>query len=268
MVAIARELITDEPIVVVGVLGDRNFATGTGATASGRPRSTGTTALACRSSSRPARSPCGAPARRRPFALSSPSWWALGSYARLLVAAGFGFLALRVLLARLTFDVAWSNIRVRSDVPERARRPADFISRCRPRPPFGTLCWEHMGGATGIQPDAQPGRGASDLGGHHAALPARRCTRTSSWRGRRPRRGSPAEARGDPADPRPKGPTWRGLSRRWASSTRRGGAGDLLARGHAHHVVADLQRAAGAAPAQAVGAPPRRARQRSSARAR
>src|SRR6266853_1534658 len=68
--------------------------------------------------------------------------------ARLLVAAGFGFLALSgVWLSRLTFDVAWSNIAFVTFLNGLAN-PLIFIALSTMS--FGTLRREQMGGATGI----------------------------------------------------------------------------------------------------------------------
>ena len=152
---IVRELQTDEPIVNLRILGDRNFATGTVLITAMGVVLYGTTALL------PLflQTLLGYPALEAGLATSPRGLGALLSAivvgrlvgvldARLLIAAGFGFLALSGLwLSWLTFDVAWSNIAFVTFLNGLAN-PLIFIALSTMS--FGTLRRDQMGGATGI----------------------------------------------------------------------------------------------------------------------
>ena len=171
---IVRELVTDEPIVNLRILRDRNFATGTVLITAMGVALYGTTALL------PLflQTLLGYPALEAGLATSPrglgrsspPSWWAPRRVldARLLVAVGFGFLALSgVWLSRLPSTWRGRNIAF-VDVPERPRQPA-HLHRALDHS-FGTLRRGADGrGHRHLQPDAQPGRQHRHLAGHHAA---------------------------------------------------------------------------------------------------
>ncbi len=152
---IVRELVTDEPIVNLHILGDRNFALGTILITAMGVVLYGTTALL------PLflQTLLGYPALEAGLATSPRGFGALLSAivvgrlvgvldARILIAAGFGFLAMSgVWLSRLTFDVAWSNIALVTFLNGLAN-PLIFIALSTVS--FGTLRREQIGGATGI----------------------------------------------------------------------------------------------------------------------
>jgi DHA2 family multidrug resistance protein len=152
---IVRELVTDEPIVNLHILGDRNFAIGTLLITAMGITLYSTTALL------PLflQTLLGYPALEAGLAISPRGFGALLSAmvvgrlvgvidARILVAGGFAFLALSgVWLSRLTFDVAWSNIAFVTFLNGLAN-PLIFIALSTMS--FGTLRREQMGGATGI----------------------------------------------------------------------------------------------------------------------
>ncbi|HSL47763.1 MAG TPA: DHA2 family efflux MFS transporter permease subunit [Candidatus Deferrimicrobiaceae bacterium] len=152
---IARELVTDEPIVNLRILGDRNFAIGTVLITVMGVVLYSTTALL------PLflQTLLGYPALEAGLAISPRGLGALLSAivagrligivdSRLLVAAGFGLLALSgTWMSRLTFDVAWSNIAFVTFMNGLAN-PLIFIALSTMS--FATLRREQMGGATGI----------------------------------------------------------------------------------------------------------------------
>jgi MFS transporter, DHA2 family, multidrug resistance protein len=152
---VVRELTTDEPIVNLRILGDRNFALGTILITMMGVVLYGTTALL------PLflQTLLGYPALEAGLATSPRGLGALLSAivvgrlvgvldGRILVAAGFGFLGLSgVWLSQLTFDVAWSNIATVTFLNGLAN-PLIFIALSTMS--FGTLRREQMGGATGI----------------------------------------------------------------------------------------------------------------------
>ena len=186
----SRELVTDEPIVNLRILGDRNFATGTVLITAMGVVLYGTTALL------PLflQTLLGYPALEAGLATSPRGLGALLSAivvgrlvgvldARLLVAVGFGFLGpVRglALAAHLRRGVVEHRVR---DVPERARQPAHLhraLHHVLRHPAPGADGRRHRD----LQPDAQPGRQRRHLGGHHAALPARAgAPERASWRG-------------------------------------------------------------------------------------
>ncbi len=150
-----RELITDEPIVNLRILGDRNFAIGTMLITAMGITLYSTTALL------PLflQTLLGYPALEAGLAISPRGLGALLSAmvvgrlvgvidARVLVAGGFAFLALSgVWLSRLTFEVAWSNIAFVTFLNGLAN-PLIFIALSTMS--FATLRREQMGSATGI----------------------------------------------------------------------------------------------------------------------
>ena len=152
---IARELVTDEPIVNLRILGDRNFAIGTVLITVMGVVLYSTTALL------PLflQTLLGYPALEAGLAISPRGLGALLSAivagrligivdSRVLVAAGFGLLALSgTWMSRLTFDVAWSNIAFVTFMNGLAN-PLIFIALSTMS--FATLRREQMGGATGI----------------------------------------------------------------------------------------------------------------------
>ena len=152
---IARELVTDEPIVNLRILGDRNFAIGTVLITVMGVVLYSTTALL------PLflQTLLGYPALEAGLAISPRGLGALLSAivagrligivdSRLLVAAGFGLLALSgTWMSRLTFDVAWSNIAFVTFMNGLAN-PLIFIALSTMS--FATLRRDQMGGATGI----------------------------------------------------------------------------------------------------------------------
>ncbi len=152
---VVRELVTDEPIVNLRILGDRNFALGTILITAMGVVLYATTALL------PLflQTLLGYPALEAGLAISPRGLGALLSAivagrligildTRVLVVAGFGLLALSgVWLSRLTFDVAWSNIAYVTFLNGLAN-PLIFIALSTMA--FSTLRREQMGGATGI----------------------------------------------------------------------------------------------------------------------
>jgi DHA2 family multidrug resistance protein len=152
---VARELVTDEPIVNLRILGDRNFALGTILITAMGVVLYATTALL------PLflQTLLGYPALEAGLAISPRGLGALLSAivagrligivdSRVLVVGGFGLLALSgVWLSRLTFDVAWSNIASVTFLNGLAN-PLIFIALSTMS--FSTLRREQMGGATGI----------------------------------------------------------------------------------------------------------------------
>jgi DHA2 family multidrug resistance protein len=152
---IARELVTDEPIVNLRILGDRNFALGTLLITAMGVVLYATTALL------PLflQTLLGYPALEAGLAISPRGLGALLSAivagrligildSRVLVVGGFGLLALSgVWLSRLTFDVAWVNIAYVTFLNGLAN-PLIFIALSTMA--FSTLRREQMGGATGI----------------------------------------------------------------------------------------------------------------------
>ncbi|HEY7651748.1 MAG TPA: DHA2 family efflux MFS transporter permease subunit [Methylomirabilota bacterium] len=152
---VARELVTDEPIVNLRILGDRNFALGTVLITAMGVVLYATTALL------PLflQTLLGYPALEAGLAISPRGLGALLSAivagrligildGRILVLAGFGLLALSgVWLSGLTFDVAWSNIAYVTFLNGLAN-PLIFIALSTMA--FSTLRREQMGGATGI----------------------------------------------------------------------------------------------------------------------
>jgi DHA2 family multidrug resistance protein len=152
---VARELVTDEPIVNLRILGDRNFAIGTVLITVMGVVLYSTTALL------PLflQTLLGYPALEAGLAISPRGLGALLSAivagrligivdSRVLVAAGFGLLALSgTWMSRLTFDVAWSNIAFVTFMNGLAN-PLIFIALSTMS--FATLRREQMGGATGI----------------------------------------------------------------------------------------------------------------------
>jgi DHA2 family multidrug resistance protein len=152
---IVRELVTDEPIVNLRILGDRNFALGTLLITAMGVVLYATTALL------PLflQTLLGYPALEAGLAISPRGLGALLSAivagrligvldSRVLVVAGFGLLALSgIWLSRLTFDVAWSNIAYVTFLNGLAN-PLIFIALSTMA--FSTLRREQMGGATGI----------------------------------------------------------------------------------------------------------------------
>jgi DHA2 family multidrug resistance protein len=152
---VVRELMTDEPIVDLRILGDRNFAIGTLLiTAMGIVLYATTAMLPLF-----LQTLLGYPALEAGLAISPRGLGALLSAiaagrligivdSRLIVSAGFGLLALSgVWLSRLTFDVAWSNIAFVTFLNGLAN-PLIFIALSTMS--FATLGREQMGGATGI----------------------------------------------------------------------------------------------------------------------
>jgi DHA2 family multidrug resistance protein len=152
---IVRELVTDEPIVDLSILGDRNFALSTLLiTAMGIVLYSTTAMLPLF-----LQTLLGYPAFEAGLAISPRGLGALLSAvvagrlvgrvdSRFLVAAGFGLLALSGLwLSRLTFDVAWSNIASVTFLNGLANPPI-FIALSTVA--FATLRREQIGGATGI----------------------------------------------------------------------------------------------------------------------
>ncbi|HKW91427.1 MAG TPA: DHA2 family efflux MFS transporter permease subunit [Methylomirabilota bacterium] len=152
---VVREIITDEPIVNLRILGDRNFALGTLLITAMGMVLYGTTALL------PLflQTLLGYPALEAGLATSPRGFGSLISAvvvgrlvgvvdARILIAAGFGFLAMSgVWLSRLSFDVAWGNIAMVTFLNGFAN-PLIFIALSTVS--FTTLRREQMGGATGI----------------------------------------------------------------------------------------------------------------------
>jgi len=152
---VARELVADEPIVNLRILGDRNFALGTMLITAMGVVLYATTAML------PLflQTLLGYPALEAGLATSPRGLGALLSAivagrligivdTRILIAAGFGLLAMSgVWLSRLTFDVAWSNIASVTFLNGLAN-PLIFIALSTLS--FGTLRREQMGGATGI----------------------------------------------------------------------------------------------------------------------
>jgi DHA2 family multidrug resistance protein len=152
---IVRELVTDEPIVNLHILEDRNFAIGTLLITAMGITLYSTTALL------PLflQTLLGYPALEAGLAISPRGFGALLSAvvvgrlvgvidARVLVGGGFAFLALSsVWLSKLTFDVAWSNIAFVTFLNGLAN-PLIFIALSTMS--FGTLRRDQMGGATGI----------------------------------------------------------------------------------------------------------------------
>src|SRR5713101_6414894 len=152
---VARELVTDEPIVNLQILSDRNFAIGTILiTAMGIVLYATTAMLPLF-----LQTLLGYPALEAGLAISPRGLGALLAAiaagrligivdSRLIVCAGFGLLALSgVWLSRLTFDVAWSNIAFVTFLNGLAN-PLIFIALSTMS--FSTLRREQMGGATGI----------------------------------------------------------------------------------------------------------------------
>ncbi len=152
---VARELVTDEPIVNLRILGDRNFAIGTILITAMGVVLYATTAML------PLflQTLLGYPALEAGLAISPRGLGALLAAiaagrligvvdSRLIVSAGFGLLALSgIWLSRLTFEVAWSNIALVTFVNGLAN-PLIFIALSTMS--FATLGREQMGGATGI----------------------------------------------------------------------------------------------------------------------
>ena len=152
---IVRELVADEPIVNLRILGDRNFALGTMLITAMGIVLYATTALL------PLflQTLLGYPALEAGLATSPRGLGALLSAivagrligvidSRVLIGTGFGLLALSgVWLSQLTFDVAWSNIAAVTFLNGLAN-PLIFIALSTLS--FGTLRREQMGGATGI----------------------------------------------------------------------------------------------------------------------
>ena len=152
---VARELVTDEPIVNLRILSDRNFAIGTILiTAMGIVLYATTAMLPLF-----LQTLLGYPALEAGLAISPRGLGALLAAiaagrligivdSRLIVCAGFGLLGLSgVWLSRLTFDVAWSNIAFVTFLNGLAN-PLIFIALSTMS--FATLRREQMGGATGI----------------------------------------------------------------------------------------------------------------------
>jgi hypothetical protein len=152
---VARELVTDEPIVNLRILTDRNFAIGTILiTAMGIVLYATTAMLPLF-----LQTLLGYPALEAGLAISPRGLGALLAAiaagrligivdSRLIVCAGFGLLGLSgVWLSRLTFDVAWSNIAFVTFLNGLAN-PLIFIALSTMS--FATLRREQMGGATGI----------------------------------------------------------------------------------------------------------------------
>ena len=152
---IVRELVTEEPIVNLRILGDRNFALGTILITAMGVVLYATTALL------PLflQTLLGYPALEAGLAISPRGLGALLSAivagrligildTRILVVAGFGLLALSgIWLSGLTFDVAWSNIAYVTFLNGLAN-PLIFIALSTMA--FSTLRREQMGGGTGI----------------------------------------------------------------------------------------------------------------------
>ena len=152
---IVRELVTHEPIVNLGILADRNFALGTlMITAMGIVLYSTTAMLPLF-----LQTLLGYPALEAGLAISPRGLGALLSAivagrlvgrvdSRVLVAAGFGLLALSGLwLSHLTFEVAWSNIAFVTFLNGLAN-PLIFIALSTVS--FTTLRREQIGSATGI----------------------------------------------------------------------------------------------------------------------
>ncbi|HEX9747417.1 MAG TPA: DHA2 family efflux MFS transporter permease subunit [Methylomirabilota bacterium] len=152
---VVRELVTDEPIVNLRILGDRNFAIGTILiTAMGIVLYATTAMLPLF-----LQTLLGYPALEAGLAISPRGLGALLSAivagrliglvdSRLIVSAGFGLLALSgIWMSRLTFEVAWSNIAFVTFLNGLAN-PLIFIALSTMS--FATLRREQMGGATGI----------------------------------------------------------------------------------------------------------------------
>jgi DHA2 family multidrug resistance protein len=152
---VVRELVTDEPIVNLRILADRNFAIGTILiTAMGIVLYATTAMLPLF-----LQTLLGYPALEAGLAISPRGLGALLAAiaagrligivdSRLIVSAGFGLLALSgVWLSRLTFDVAWSNIALVTFLNGLAN-PLIFIALSTMS--FATLRRDQMGGATGI----------------------------------------------------------------------------------------------------------------------
>ncbi len=152
---IVRELVTDEPIVNLRILSDRNFALGTLLiTAMGIVLYATTAMLPLF-----LQTLLGYPALEAGLAISPRGLGALLSAlvagrligivdSRMLVMGGFALLGLSgIWLSRLTFDVAWSNIAVVTFLNGLAN-PLIFIALSTVA--FSTLRREQMGGATGI----------------------------------------------------------------------------------------------------------------------
>ncbi|MEX2222709.1 MAG: DHA2 family efflux MFS transporter permease subunit [Candidatus Rokuibacteriota bacterium] len=152
---VVRELVTDEPIVNLRILGDRNFAIGTVLITAMGIVLYATTALL------PLflQTLLGYPALEAGLAISPRGLGALLAAivagrligivdSRLLTAAGFGLLAMSgIWMSRLTFDVAWSNIASVTFLNGLAN-PLIFIALSTMS--FATLRRDQMGGATGI----------------------------------------------------------------------------------------------------------------------
>ncbi|MGH7400627.1 MAG: DHA2 family efflux MFS transporter permease subunit [Candidatus Rokuibacteriota bacterium] len=152
---VARELVTDEPIVNLRILTDRNFAIGTVLiTAMGIVLYATTAMLPLF-----LQTLLGYPALEAGLAISPRGLGALLAAivagrlvgivdSRLLTAGGFVLLALSgVWMSRLTFDVAWSNIALVTFLNGLAN-PFIFIALSTMS--FATLTREQIGGATGI----------------------------------------------------------------------------------------------------------------------
>ncbi|HEY7204354.1 MAG TPA: DHA2 family efflux MFS transporter permease subunit [Methylomirabilota bacterium] len=152
---IVRELVAEAPIVNLHILADRNFALGTLLITAMGVVLYATTAML------PLflQTLLGYPALEAGLATSPRGLGALLSAlvagrligiidSRILIAAGFGLLALSGLwLSHLTFDVAWSNIAAVTFLNGLANPPI-FIALSTLS--FGTLRRDQMGGATGI----------------------------------------------------------------------------------------------------------------------
>jgi len=152
---VVREILTDEPIVNLRILGDRNFALGTLLITAMGVMLYGTTALL------PLflQTLLGYPALEAGLATSPRGFGSLLSAVvagrlvglvdtRFLVAAGFGLLAMSgIWLSHLSFDVAWGNIATVTFLNGLAS-PLIFIALSTVS--FGTLRREQIGGATGI----------------------------------------------------------------------------------------------------------------------
>jgi len=155
VIFVVRELVTDEPIVNLRILTDRNFAIGTLLiTAMGIVLYATTAMLPLF-----LQTLLGYPALEAGLAISPRGLGALLAAiaagrligvidSRLIVSAGFGLLALSgIWLSRLTFDVAWSNIALVTFLNGLAN-PLIFIALSTMS--FATLRRDQMGGATGI----------------------------------------------------------------------------------------------------------------------
>ena len=155
VIFVVRELTTDEPIVNLGILADRNFAIGTLLiTAMGIVLYATTAMLPLF-----LQTLLGYPALEAGLAISPRGLGALLAAitagrligvvdSRVIVSAGFGLLALSgIWMSRLTFDVAWANIAFVTFLNGLAN-PLIFIALSTMS--FATLRRDQMGGATGI----------------------------------------------------------------------------------------------------------------------